>query len=511
MTVTDAPITAVTVFGDGALVRRDGRVSLSAGSQPVVIGDLPDTVDPASVRVTVRGTGLALVNVDVRQDFRPSPVREESARLRAEVDRLRDALQVLEDSDMAEQASLDFLGHLSEAAATSFARAASFGRVGLDELDGMARHLTGGTSDALERRREIAAGKRTVARQLEAAEKQLTLSDKAGRKADAIVVVSATVEAAAATEATIELSYHTSGASWHPLYDLTLNSGRVAVIYLAEVTQRTGEDWTDVELTLSTARHGAHQRLPELAPWYIQPVRPVAAGGRPMVARAGRLESDEQAPRAAPVVAVRDDWNSGLVYRVQRPMSAPSDGQPHTTTVTRLDLDAAVDYLTVPTLAPEAYLRATVTNTSQELLLPGRARIFRDGAYVGETRLDTVAAGEEFELQLGVDDQIRVERKLRRRQASKALLGGIRTVDIGYEITVANHRAEQSRITVKDHFPVSTDGEIKVRLRETSPAPAEQTDLGELTWPLTLASDQSASLRYRFTVEHPAQVTVLGL
>jgi len=58
---------------------------------------------------------------------------------------------------------------------------------------------------------------------------------------------------------------------------------------------------------------------------------------------------------------------------------------------------------------------------------------------------------------------------------------------------------------------VSTDGDIKVRLRETSPAPAEQDDLGELTWVLPLDSVQTAAIRYRFTVEHPAQVTVAGL
>jgi hypothetical protein len=50
-----------------------------------------------------------------------------------------------------------------------------------------------------------------------------------------------------------------------------------------------------------------------------------------------------------------------------------------------------------------------------------------------------------------------------------------------------------------------------VRLRETSPNPAEQTDLGELTWELPLAGGQEATIRYRFTVEHPAQVTVTGL
>jgi len=64
---------------------------------------------------------------------------------------------------------------------------------------------------------------------------------------------------------------------------------------------------------------------------------------------------------------------------------------------------------------------------------------------------------------------------------------------------------------VHDRIPVSTDGDVKVRLREASPAPATQTDLGELTWELPLDGGQAATVRYRFTVEHPAQVTVIGL
>jgi uncharacterized protein (TIGR02231 family) len=189
----------------------------------------------------------------------------------------------------------------------------------------------------------------------------------------------------------------------------------------------------------------------------------------------------------------------------------PADGGPHKTLVARFELDAILDHLAVPALAPEAYLRATVTNSSSLLLLPGPARVFHDAQFVGETSLETVAAGEEFELQLGVDDQIRVERELRRRTTSKAVIGGARTIDIGYVITVENHRRNKARVSVHDHIPVSTDGDIKVRLRETSPNPAEQTDLGELTWELSLDGGQAATLRHRFTVEHPAQVTIAGL
>jgi uncharacterized protein (TIGR02231 family) len=529
----EAPITAVTVFRDGARVQRSGTVSMAQGRQAVVIGGLPASVDPASVRVAARGPGLALLNVEVHRGYRTDPLREEVGRLRAEAERCRDAVRALDDEDAAVQAQLDFLGQLSGAAAMALARAVGFGRAGHDDLTRMAGHLSADTADALGRRRDIGARSRAARLELEAAERRLDQAERQASHPAAYTEVSAILEAGAATQgvpAEVELSYHVPGASWRPLYDLTLDGEQLVVSYLAEVTQKTGEDWPAVELVLATTRRGRHQGLPELDPWYIgrapspQPelqrrARAVAAGavplgGRvPMAAAAGDALADDAAqPEAAPILAEPGDAvGAGLVYRVQRPLAVPADGGPHKTTVGRFGLDAALDHLAVPVLAPEAYLRATVTNSSPLLLLPGPARVFHGPQFVGETALETVAAGEEFELQLGVDDQIRVERQLRRRSTGKAVIGGTRTIDIGYEITVENHRPGKTRVSVHDRIPVSTDGDVKVRLREASPAPATQTDLGELTWELPLDGGQAATVRYRFTVEHPAQVTVTGL
>jgi uncharacterized protein (TIGR02231 family) len=529
-TSLDAPIAAVTVFRDGARVQRTGTVNVEPGLRPVVIGGLPASVDPASVRVAARGAGLALLDVEVHHRFRTDPLREETGRLRSEVERYRDLVQELDDEDQAEQARLTFLGHLSESAATALARAVSIGRADHDDLARMAGHLSADTGGSLGRRREIGVRKRAARRELEAAEQRLAAAEGRAGGAVPVTEVSVVLEASAATTAEIDISYHVDGASWRPLYDLTLDGERLAVSYLAEVRQETGEDWPATELVLSTTRRGLHQSLPELSPWYIGRVRPVPA--RPVMRRAAAMASAEGAsvpampmaasalspggpspapPEAPHLTAEAGESGAGLEYRVARPLAVPAGGEPYKTMVARFELDAALDHLAVPVLAPEAYARATVTNTSSLLLLPGPARVFHGSRFVGETALETVAAGEEFELQLGVDDQIRVERQLRRRSTSKAMLGGTRTVDVAYEITVENHRQNQARVSVHDHIPLSQDGEIKVRLRETSPNPAGQTDLGELTWDLVLDAGQTAAIRYRFTVEHPAQVTITGL
>jgi uncharacterized protein (TIGR02231 family) len=527
----ETPITGVTVFTDGARVTRTGVTAVQPGLRPVVVASLPENADPSSVRVAARGTDLALVNVEVQRRVGTEPRRVSLAQLRADVERCRDAVKELDDADEAERAGLGFLGHLSEAAATSLARAVGAGRAGYDELAGMAGHLSASTATALGRRREIAVRKRIAQRELDAAVERLAGAEQPGEPV-VFIEVSVLLEAAAATEAEIELTYHVAGACWQPLYDLVLDGEKLKVSYLAEITQQTGEDWPEVTLVLSTTRQGQRETLPELSPWYIgrpQPPRVMGAMARSAQVRApmpmaaapppdesfggqGIAFAAAARPQAKVLTAEPGEGESGagLVYTVARPLAVPSDGGPHKTLVATSEADASLDYLTVPVLAPEAYLRATVTN-GPLLLLPGRARIFHGLQFVGETYLDSVAPGEEFEVQLGVDDQIKVERKLRRRSTSKAVLGSTRTVDIAYEITVENHRDRKAAVSVHDHIPVSTDGDIKVRAREATPAPASADDLGELTWTLVLPPGESSAIRHRFTVEHPAQVTVTGL
>jgi uncharacterized protein (TIGR02231 family) len=533
----DTLITGVTVFTDGARVTRAGLTEVQPGVRPVVVASLPESADPSSVRVAARGHDLALLNVEVQRRVGTEPGRASLALLRADVERCRDAVKELDDADEAERAGLSFLGHLSEAAATSLARALSNGRAGYDELAGMAGHLSASTATSLSRQREIAVRKRSAQRELSAALERLAGAEQPSEPV-VFTEVSVLLDAAAVTEAEIELTYHVAGASWRPLYDLVLEGERLKVSYLAEITQETGEDWPEVTLVLSTTRQGLSQTLPELRPWYIgrpqQPrwkaaarksspgeAMPAAGGPPPEEAFAGQAPVPGPArpvafaaarPRAKVLAADpgQSESGAGLVYTVARPLAVPADGGPHKTLVAQFDADANLDYLTVPVLAPEAYLRATVTNGAL-LLLPGQARIFHGPQFVGETHLDSVAPGEEFEVQLGVDDQIKVERKLRRRTTSKAVIGSTRTIDIAYEVTVENHRDRKATVSVHDHIPVSTDGDIKVKPRETTPAPDRTDDLGEITWTLVLPPGESSAVRHRFTVEHPAQVTVTGL
>ena len=87
---------------------------------------------------------------------------------------------------------------------------------------------------------------------------------------------------------TLELSYVLPGASWTPQYDVRVDAehSQVTLTYQGLVSQSTGEDWQQVELTLSTARPSQVTRVPELEPWYLQALTPPTIPMPPQIERA---------------------------------------------------------------------------------------------------------------------------------------------------------------------------------------------------------------------------------
>jgi uncharacterized protein (TIGR02231 family) len=293
------------------------------------------------------------------------------------------------------------------------------------------------------------------------------------------------------------------------------------------VTQHTGEDWPEGELTLSTARPARRSTIPELDPWYIDiwkvhplPKMPVArtlAASAAPGDRAGGLASPAMAELAVadvalepPPDALAEQGATAATYRLPRPVAVPSDGSPHKASIAHVDLATELDYVIVPKLAEEAYLRATVTNTSAHMLLPGSVSVFQGDDFVGTTAIEGVAPGGEIELHLGVDDRIEVERELTRRDTAKALLSGHRRTAVTYTITVQNHLDRLAKVTVVDQFPVSRHESVKVRDAEAMPAPEERTDLDVVTWKLDLAAGAKRELTLSFTIESPKGERLTG-
>jgi uncharacterized protein (TIGR02231 family) len=528
-----APITAVAVYTDRALVTRQGRTKLGQGEQELWLEELPHTLLPESVRASGRGTvEMRILSVDVAPTFHVEAPQERVAELQGELEEREDKDALLAQREEALQARREFLTKLSQASAGSLARGIALGKSEISAGAEIISFVDDNLSTTGQEMQDLRHQRREVAREVERLRKELEQL-KATRPLERRRVV-VRVEAMEEGELELEVSYLVKGARWQPLYDLRLleENGQVEITYLANVSQQSGEDWKDVALTLSTAKPALSSVMPELEPWLLKErrrPRPLPAAAK---ARGGGIAAAQRmmAPAAPPPSQLREDrlreafvdaeaveaeveeQGVALSFKVPRKANIPGDGSAHKTTVTTINLPPILDYVVAPKLVEQAYRRATISNDSQHILLPGEVNIFHGPEFVGRANFeDAIAPGQEFEVHLGVDDRISVTRELVESRVDKKFLGNNRRLLYGYKIEVENLRSDAEKITVRDQVPVSQHEGIKVRAGRIEPQPKERTDLGLIEWELSLKPKEKRELHLAFTVEHPRDMEIVGL
>jgi uncharacterized protein (TIGR02231 family) len=516
--VVDAPIVAVTVYPDRARITRRGRITVPAGDQTVYVEPLSMLLEDHSVRVSGRGPATVL-GVDVLTRHLPQAPDVSVAELERQQHEAQDAVVATADADDVQAQLETFLGQLAKRAGGSFAKALASGESDA-ELGGFTESLAGRLSAVRATRRELTAQRREADQRLAAVERRL--ANLREQKAPDRRSVAVALEVDSEAEVEIELSYIVPPAGWTSSYDVRLNGDRLTLNWYGLITQHTGEDWPECELTLSTARPTVTAKVPELDPWFLdrsRPPMPRAPGGVPF-ARESRMAAapmdafasgivEEQA-NFADLTATVEQGATAASYTPPRPVAVPADGATHRATIAAIDLDAKLDYITAPVSSTDVHLRATVVNSSDHTLPAGKASVFHDADFVGSAALPLWAPGEDVELALGLDDRIRVERKLVRREATKATLGSTRRRQVEYETKIENHTPRQARITVLDQLPVARDHEITVKPVTADPEPAETTELGVLTWKLDLAPGAESTVKLGFRVDTGKTVDLTG-
>jgi hypothetical protein len=162
------------------------------------------------------------------------------------------------------------------------------------------------------------------------------------------------------------------------------------------------------------------------------------------------------------------------------------------------------EYVSVPSCSPHVILKAKVKNTSDAPLLTGNMNLFFEGSYVNTTPITFRNPGESFEIPLGIDKGIKVERKVLKEITKKSKKSGF---PMGYTIEVNNLKQEAVTLVVLDQIPVSKNKKVKVIVAPVSPkvekATEEESLKGILTWKLYLKPKEKKTIRVKYLIKYP--------
>jgi len=528
----ESKIAEVTVFTDRAQVIRTAALQLSAGEHTLYFENLPKNIDQNSVQV--KGTGKALIkNIGFskrhyadEQDAQIKPLNRRKDFLTDSTRVLEDQLKLIEKEKQFIEQITNKLTHESEKNTSieldpvKWIKMVDFYRTRLSSLD--------------KDKREINLTQRTLSAEIDKINRQLNELRDASHKVNTRISVS--LENREPTAASLTLSYIVYGAKWTPAYTLRVLSSekKLAVSYEALVTQTTGEDWTDVDLRLSTAQPSISANIPQLTPWRVNIYNPPSTNMRdarqqaPSALSSAKMMNREEgvfydeeisADAYVPMNQAQATVETGLTaleYLIEGKSTVKSGSESQNVTITSVTLDADFQYSAVPRLSPYAYLEASAKNTSDFSFLPGEARIFLDNSFIARGNLDRIQPGEAFATSVGIDEGIAVERKLINEYTDdKGVISSKTRITYEYRLTVTNNRKTEEVISIRDQIPLSGNENITIDLQqpditgETKNPTIDNQNI--VKWNKSLKSGEKLELPLKFSITYPKDVQIRGL
>ncbi|AWW41429.1 DUF4139 domain-containing protein [Streptomyces cadmiisoli] len=501
------PVTAVTCLEDRAHVERAVELELEAGTQRLRLGPVSALAVDRTLHAELTAEHPATV-LDARivrswTPRAPRPAEDDSA-LRHRVAALEDERLTLGRRRDRLRARLDLLGRLAADLLREIGEGAGFGEAEqarwtreLDRVDDE-RHSCG------EQLRITEARLTRLAAELSEAELAVRLAE--AEPAELVAHIEVAVEAAAAGPAELRLSHLTPCALWRPAYRAVLDGESLTFDSEAVVWQRTGEDWSDVKLTLSTARTAQAAEPPRL-----DEDRLTLEDRSPEDRRTVHVElREEDVADLGPVPVLGlpgvDDGGEVRVLHAPARISVPSDGRAHRIPLSSFITRPSSEYTCSPELSPLVSQVVRFDNVSGHALLAGPVDLVRAGGFSGRGTLDFAAPGAPVDLAFGSRDDHRVLRQTEETRDTAGITQRTvvtRTVRLHLSRFSAPAEDGDTVIALRERIPVSEVSAVEVRLRKEacSPAPQAIDADGIVRWniPLPPGGRRTVTLVYEVT------------
>jgi uncharacterized protein (TIGR02231 family) len=514
----NASVSGVTLYRGRAAVTRTTELNLEAGGWSVFFRDLPSSATLDSVQASVHGDAK-LVAVDTTS----FPLAKDNNKLLAvinqEIEYVEEKIALAQSEEQSIKVQITFLETLVLRSSTekeNIVDLASF----QEQLVFIGKQMASLESQKFTNkklREELTNERNTLIKQ------RNNLANENRVQRDAIVNIVVLAEGTV----TIEVTYLCNSASWEPSYSIRASEGgeAIAIDYDANLTQFTGEDWKDVNLTLSTAQPQRSASPPKLSPWPVdiqepaQPaesqtrskrgsVTPPAAYATDSFVEAESERSLEQEFGSAVAAASVLGDGPAVSFVLPRTISVPSNkSDTQKTTIATIEATASLFRVAIPMITDSVFIRSEVKNDSPFILLPGEASIFHGSDFVGRTALPTIAPSETFPLDLGVDPKVIATRTLLgKKTSSTGLFGSSKETLYDYRVTVSNGHDTPLDIQLWDRIPVSQNKEIEIGLKKQSQALSSdahylQTDfpLGLLRWDISIPANSTGESNFVLT------------
>jgi len=521
-------ISEIYVYTDSALVNRVAHLELDRGTYKAIFTEIIPEVDENSLRVSTEGMAvIKLFGAQVKREYLEEVPSERIKQLKEEIQKLEDEITRVENLKTILIEKKEFLNSITLFSNEQIPQDLITRMPQISDLENILSFLDTELKDIYAQTLDCELEMRDLNNKLETLKRELSQISGVQRKLQRSIMVELEVLKEGTTD--LKVSYLVGGASWNPIYDARANfeKSEVELVSYGVIKQVTGEDWLEVDCALSTAKPRIGGSMPYVASWFLRPYQPEVMRDKVSAPLAATYQTEafkkeagalEEPAESEIEYAAAEEKGIAVIYKLPSKVSVKSDKSEHKFPISSQILSAEFEYSSYPRVNPFAYLGSRVTNSKGLQLLAGRVNIFLEGDYVGFSGLSNIAPSEEFDLYLGIDENVKVKRELLEKKVDETLIAGIpsrtKKTTFKYKLTAENYKSKKIKVKLFEAIPVSEDDRIKIKIDEISLEPGIkdwEDRKGIWLWELELDPQQKQEIFYTFTVEHPRDMLIEGL
>jgi uncharacterized protein (TIGR02231 family) len=501
-------IQKIVVYPDRAMITRTANVKVKEGENIVILSGITAALIDESVEVGAKGGRIT--DVKVEKTFLTKVNQEKVKSLGEKLEAINGRIKAHSNEVAVMQNTVEFLKRVNPFPQNQ--------KIPSPEIEGHVKFVEKSLGESLKQIASIEEKIKKLTDEKKMIEQELSHLQSLKEESKNIVVY---LLSNRDSSLDLSCSYVVTGASWQPQYEARADShtSRVELGAFAVLKQSTDEDWKGVNLEISTAKPSVHGTPPELSAWYVDVYkpRPVILKSLEGVRRREALEEKvlmkEELEKEPPPLPTVQTEATAFSFVLPTKVDIPTDNQPHKVLLASTAKEVRYNYYAVPKLSKSPFLKTDLRNPFSFPLLSGGMNLFVDGRFVSAGSLQkTILADENMDLSLGIDETIKVERKLLKRYTETVGAFSKETKEnYEYLLEVANGKAKEITIEVKDSYPSSRNEKIKVDLKSPGKGEANIGDDGIITWSPKLAPGEKRHLKIIFTVTYPKDLKVTGL
>ncbi len=538
---TDSRIEKVMAYHDRALVtRRTGTLALKKGISDVYIRNLPYSIKDDSVRAKIiRGSNIRILDVEVKSyqlqtipEVKIRTIRERLQELEDGRKKIKNRIRVLEmEMDYLKSARKTFLNpSIPSGRSSGNISIGKVDRIKVAELEKMLKYLNRKYRENLDSMHDKKIKLRNTDKKIQFIRGEMSKLNITQSTIPKKKMIKVTLEPSSTGNYTLDISYINYNIQWEPSYDIRVLFDRKKTEFIGYgiVSQRSGEDWINTKISYSTAQPALQGWLPELVPLYAVLSSRIQRGKRKSFS-GGSFPTQQALNRALLDninIAKQKGGGSGeglmtrsaelskntrhvgsMVFNVMKRSNIRSDGSPHRTAISRQTFPVRFEYISIPKLSPYAYLQAIGKNSMKVPILQGALNIFMENDFVGSSYAGNILPGEDFELTLSVNENIRVKRILDEKEEKEGgFLSSQKRIKYSFLINVENYTGKEIVMNILDQIPVSRTDKVKIEEISFSDQPIKKEKNGIIKWQFAMKPGEKKKINFSFSITVPKEM-----